>query len=423
VSLFTALLSPLTCVVLVLWMVKLGYSRRTAVLGGFILAFASPYWHFAVKGFYSEPYFTLALLLAGYLLLSELPLASGLSGLAFGLACGSRVVGLILLPAFILSLGFRSRARGLSMAQFLREAGLFSGGLAVCVALIGWANYTRFGSPLKTGYHVVFPSTHVLLSTPLFQGIVGILFDGEVGLLTFAPWLLLLLMCLSTSARAHPAEFVLCAAIFLLSFTFVAKYGGWHAGWVVGPRMLSPTLPFLVIVMAPYIERLTQGGIFKCSRSGALCSLLVVLLVAGFLIQLASGLLPQDRYYTVMEFYADKPAKPWWTGSIPLASIDFIAGLTARKAAPAKPAEFVDPDPAAAWRDRKRAWAAMNTATTEEEFLHSFPNSENLTLPNLMFLKLRPLGWPGAAEAGYVISVGVVGLAALASLKRALNRS
>src|ERR1700674_4692496 len=42
VSVFTVLVSPLACVVLAMWITKLGYSHRTAMLGAFILAFASP---------------------------------------------------------------------------------------------------------------------------------------------------------------------------------------------------------------------------------------------------------------------------------------------------------------------------------------------------------------------------------------------
>src|SRR5262249_17463520 len=92
VSLFTALLAPLTCCFTAAWIRRLGFSSFTAVCSGLLLGFASPLWNYGAKGFYSEPYFTLALVLAGFLLTSiELPFALPLAGLALGAACACRI--------------------------------------------------------------------------------------------------------------------------------------------------------------------------------------------------------------------------------------------------------------------------------------------------------------------------------------------
>src|SRR5271165_1814191 len=261
VSVFTALISPLACIVLAMWIAKLGYSRRTAMLGAGILAFASPFWHFAVKGFYSEPYTVLALLVAAYLLSClELPYAAGLSGLTFGLACGCRLNSVILFPVFILSLALQIRARGLTLAQLLREAGLFTTSFSVCAFLIGLANYIRFGSALKTGYHLAYPSASLLFATPLFHGMYELLINGEIGLLVFTPWILVALICFPSFARKHLPVSVLCGTLFLFTFVFFAKYDAWHAGWVAGPRFLTPTLPFLAMLTVPWIEKLQRRG-------------------------------------------------------------------------------------------------------------------------------------------------------------------
>ncbi len=443
VSVFTALVSPLACVVLAMWIVKLGYSRRAAMLGAFILAFASPFWHFGVKGFYSEPYVTLALLLAAYLLsVPRFPLAAGLSGLAFGAACGCRVNVIILFPVFILFLGFHIRARGLSVAHFLREAGLFAASFSACAFLIGWANYARFGSPLKTGYHLAYPSASALLSTPLFHGTSELLFDGEVGLLIFAPWVLVALICFPSFVRAHLPESVLCGTLFLLNFLFFAKYDSWHGGRVAGPRFLTPTLPFLVMAMVLCIEKLKRrDATERESRPWAVLRVVMMILVtAAALIQFLGVIFPEDRYYALMgiygdtkntkpiEFYADTPevmalyrgprVRPWWAGSIPLASIDFLPRLDAAKAQPVRPVDLREHDRASVARQEAQVRAALSTANTEEDFLRSLPNSENLTLPNLMLFKMKLLGLPASAEYGYCISVACLGLIGLMGLKR-----
>ena len=440
VSLFTALVSPLACVVLAMWIVRLGYSRRTAALGAGILAFASPFWHFGVKGFYSEPYTTLALLIAAYLLsCRELPYAAAFSGLAFGVACGCRINTVILFPAFLLSLALHIRARGLTLAQLLREAGLFTASFSACALLIGFANYTRFGSPMKTGYHLVYPSASLLFSTPLFHGIYELLFNGEVGLLVFAPWFLVALACFPSFVRAHLPESVLCGTIFPLTFLFFAKYDSWHAGRVAGPRFLTPVLPFLVMAMVPCIQKLQyEGPLEYGSRTWrTLRTVLMVLVIASALTQFLGVLFPEDRYYALMGLYSDARqvgfyggsptiiglyrgtrVRPWWTGSITLASIDFLRRMDHADGPSARPVELVEHDQTTAARQEAQMRAAMSAAKTEEDYLRAFPNSENLMLPNLMVFKLKLLGLPASAAYAFGLSMVFVGVMGLIGLKR-----
>jgi hypothetical protein len=440
VSLFTVLVSPLVCVVLAMWILKLGYSRRTAILGACILAFASPFWHFSVKGFYSEPYFTLALALAAFLLSRPGgPLAAGLSGFAFGVACGCRINGMIFFPAFILALAFHVRARGLPAVRFFREAGLFTLAFSSCAALIGWANYTRFGSPWKSGYQIAYPSLSSLFSTPLFHGMYELLFNGEVGLLIFAPWVIVALICFPSFVRAHLPDAVLCGTVFIFSFLFFAKYDSWHGGWVAGPRFLTPTLPFLIMAVVPCIESLQHRSEPKnMPQSWAvLRTTMMVLVIAAALIQSLGVIFPEERYYVLMGLYGDNQligfygdsrdiiglykgtrVKPWWVGSIPLASIDFLARVDTANARSARPVDLADHDRATVARQEAQVRAAMSTANTAEDFLHSFPNSENMILPNLIQFKMKLLGLPASAVCGYCSLAVFLGLIGLLGLKR-----
>jgi len=419
VSLLTALVSPLICVVLAMWIIRLGYSRATAAIGACILAFASPLWNYGVKGFFSEPYFTLGLLLAAYLLSSpQLPFASLLCGLAFGAACASRLNGTILFPVFILSLALQTRERGLSRAHFLREAAIFTIALSICGALIGWSNYARFGSIFKTGYHLAYPTMSALFSTPWGFGMRELLLSREVGLFSFVPWALLAFFCFPSFLRMHRVEAVLCGGIFLCSFLFFAKYDSWHGGWVAGPRFLLPTLPFLFMLMVPSVEKL------RCSDSvgqmpwGMRRPVIAGLVLIAFLIQATGTFFPLERYYFLQLFYEQRPVNHWWSGSIPLASLDFLYRMTKAGRGQAQTARSIISDQPDIIQEQQQALADISTAADEDDFLRRFPNSENLMLPNLFVVKVRWLGFPAPAVYGYVIFALTVSFGGLVGVKR-----
>jgi len=416
VSLFTLLIASLVPVAVAAWILKLQYSLRTAVLSAGILAFASSYWHFSVRGFFSEPYFTLPLVIAACLLSDpRRRFACALAGLAFGLACAARFNGVILFPAFILFMALYIRAHWQPFARFLRDATYFCSTLSVCVLLILWANYARFGSPLKTGYHLAFPSASVLLSTPLLRGLPQVLFSGEIGLLVFAPWVLMSFFRFPRFAREHLPEAVLCATCFLIYLLFFAKFYDPHGGWVAGPRYLLPTLPFLAVAASPALESLQQAVAWK--RRPWVMAVVVSLVCAGFLIQCVGSMFPDERYYALMIFYDHRPVKPWWSGSIPFASIDFLFRMKTAEKESSRPTEV---DQLAERREIEAALNSADSAPTEDDYLGRFPNPSNMMSPNLMLVKLKLMGLPASVGLIYLLVVFAIGLPGAVGLKRCL---
>jgi hypothetical protein len=423
VSFFTLLVAPLSCVVLAMWILKLGYSRRTAILGACLLAFGSPFWHNSVSGFLSEPYFILALVVAAYLLSGpRIRYACALSGFAFGVACGTRVAGVALAPAYLLSLAFQVRARKLPWMQFLRDAVEFSVPVAAWGGLIAWTNYIRFGSIFKTGYHNAFPTLSFTFSNPLFHGTRDLLFRGEQGLLLFAPWVVLSFLYFPQFMRKHPPEAVLCGALFLINFIFYAKFYAWYGGWAGGPRYLLPALPFVIMAIAPILEAIQRrAGIKENQSFWALQRALVILLLAsGFIIQAVTLTYPRDRYYADLVFYSHNAVKPWWYGSIPLAALDYWA----RTSIPKTEAHYTEPA-----RSRTVAsvdsdsdpfsyWKHSDAVATEDEFMNWLPHPENATLPELMVLKRRLMGLPAKVMYGYLLAVLIIILTGAVGLKR-----
>jgi hypothetical protein len=423
VSFFTLLIAPLCCVVLTMWILKLGYSRRTAVLGACVLAFGSPFWHNSVSGFLSEPYFTLALLVAAYSLSSpRIRYACALSGFAFGVACGTRVAGVALFPAFILSLAAHIRARRLPWIRFVRDTAQFSLPVALWGGLIAWTNYARFGSIFKTGYHVAFPTLSFTFSNPLLQGTRDLLFHEQVGLLLFAPWVVLVFVYFPRFMRTHLPESLLCGAVFLITFVFYAKFYTWHGGWAGGPRYLLPTLPFVIMAIAPALEGVQrQAGKNENWRFWALQrSIVMLLLAAGFIIQAVTLTYPRDRYYADLVFYAHKPLKPWWYASIPLAAIDYWS----RTSIPKTEAHYSEPDRSGTVAtldsdsDPFSYWKEADAVATENQFINWLPHPENATLPELMVLKRKLMGVPAKVIYGYLSVTLIVILTGAVGLKR-----
>jgi hypothetical protein len=413
-SFFTLMVAPLNCIVLAIWVLKLGYERRTALLAACILGLGSPFWQNSVSGFLSEPYFTLALLVAACLLSNaRRRWACALSGLACGAACATRVAGIIMLPSFMLFMAFQIRAHKLPWTHFLRDALEFCAPFCACIGLIGWTNYARFGSVFKTGYHIAFPTMAFTFCNPLFQGIRELLFDGEIGLLMFAPWVILAIPFFPRFMRVHLPESILCGSMFLVNLVFYAKYCQWHGGWAGGPRYLLPILPFLIIVIVPGLEDF-QSGLASMKRDWwrVLRVLEVGLLAAGFVIQAVTLTYPRDRYYAQLMFYQHRPSKPWWYGWIPLASVDYWCRSSVWKGAKSGPEG--DKTIAGLVSD---PWAYAEVAPTEEEFLNLFPHPENSRLPELMVLKGKLMGVSERAMLAYMVVVLLIILAGILGLK------
>src|SRR5262249_23489465 len=210
---------------------------------------------------------------------------------------------------------------------------------------------------------------------------------------------------------------VLCGTSFLIYLLFFAKYSS-VPGWVVGPRFLIPTLPFLIVAMAPAIQGLQQLAVLKRRPLVAVSALMVVLVGVGVLIQSIGTMFPAERYYYLSRFYEHKPAKPWWSGSIPLASIDFLLRMSATKGHWTRADDVVVYDRLTARHEKEHAFASADSAATEEEFFSLFPNPTNINSPNLMLLKVKLMGLPASVGIAYLVAAAGIGLAGAVGLRR-----
>lgn len=195
-----------------------------------IVVFGSPLWN-ASRTLFSEPW------LAGLGLASYVLLASGrpaLAGVAMGLAFLMKPpVLLLLLPA--LALVALKREKRWEVA---RGFGL---GMLPALALFMATNAWLFGHPLRSSLPFMWGS--------LAEGLPGLLWSPEKGIVWFAPWLLSaslgwIWIVRSPGLRARLAPAALGAGLY---FGLMAQWKFFGGGYCYGPRLILPVLPFAAL--------------------------------------------------------------------------------------------------------------------------------------------------------------------------------
>lgn len=191
-----------------------------------------------------------------------------LAGVAFGVGMLTRAaLAIYALPLAALAIrtaGDRKRRRA-------RLAWLGMGLAPFAAALLAH-NAVRFGDPLITGY------AGERFSTPLWQGVAGLLVSPGKGLWLYAPPLLLsavLWPCFRRTSRSL-AEFL--ALAWAAALLFYGSWWAWDGGWAWGPRLIVPLLPLscLPLLTLPARPRWVWATALALAL-GALINLLGVL--------------------------------------------------------------------------------------------------------------------------------------------------
>lgn len=124
------------------------------------------------------------------------------------------------------------------------------GGLAALPFLA--YNVAMFGRPLG-GYQSLVGSEIFRFKVP--DGLAALLVSPGKGLLVFAPFLLFVLKCpLAAFGPERRILAILFWAAFLAQLVLYATMD-WTAGACYGPRFLTDALPFLIVCLAPAVER------------------------------------------------------------------------------------------------------------------------------------------------------------------------
>lgn len=277
VSLTNSLLTPLGAVLLGLWLRALGHGPRASVLTALCYALGTTAWPYAGT-FLSEPLSVVVLLGAALEIrrwqldgrARHLWIAATLAGLSVHV----HVLNLLALPCLLgyalgpslAREGLRATLQKLDRRAWIVAALLCASGLA----LLGFSQWWRFGSPFETGRY-----DHYGRWVWPWRGVFTMLVAPGRSLLIYSPPLLLALAAWPALRRrdANTAWFVM--ALFVTRLLFVACRSDWHGGWAIGPRYLIPAIPFLLVSLAGWLERWSSHAAPKRVLAVALLSLSV----------------------------------------------------------------------------------------------------------------------------------------------------
>lgn len=236
---WTALLTSLTCGLMVLAASAWGGRRRAAVLMAVAYAFGT------IVLLYGRSFFAETLL--GLLTLGALLSASGESRRApaveaalAGLAVLAKPTGIVVAIALVLfHLARRRWARAVSAA----------GGAATGLITYFAYNSMRFGDPFTFGQ----PWGSFRLSV-IPEALVGLLASPGRGLLWYSPLVALAVLWLALDCFERPRQPRAASAIALLAFlgflSIHALWDQWAGGWSWGPRLLVPAFPAVLAAAA-----------------------------------------------------------------------------------------------------------------------------------------------------------------------------
>ncbi len=257
VSYFNLPVVALSASLLVLMVMRLGYSGLSAMIAGLGFALSTFAWGQA-RLVFAEPLQGLLLLTACSLLMSATPRRSFLGGCALGFAILVKMTSLLALPAFLLLPDERGR---LLCRRRSTTAGILIP-VVMALALYAWYNWFRFGSLLATGYAASDESLD-FSGNPLIA-LYGLLLSPGRGILWFAP---LTVVALCGLRRFYSEQRIVARALLVLIAVWLVVhlfYKRWDAGWGWGPRYLLPILPFLLVPL-PIMWRTVRGRLFCVS--------------------------------------------------------------------------------------------------------------------------------------------------------------
>jgi hypothetical protein len=165
------------------------------------------------------------------------------------------------------------------------------GGLSMALGAAPWAlvlaqfHRSAFGAPWSTPYgHLENPGFVrdiapglMGISLPSWERVYGSLFSPYLGLFFWAPWTVLALVAVRWLRRFE----LLPVAVVAYYLVFQITHSLWRSGWTVGPRYVTPLVPFAAISVAlalrhaprllPVASGLAAAGVAATGMASAVC--------------------------------------------------------------------------------------------------------------------------------------------------------
>jgi hypothetical protein len=158
-------------------------------------------------------------------------------------------------------------------------------GAAPWAFVLAQFHWSAFGSPWSTPYgHLENPEFvrdiapgWMGISPPTWERIYGSLLSPYLGLFFWAPWTALALLAPRWLRRFDLVPF----AVVVYYLVFQITHALWRSGWTVGPRYVTPLVPFAALSVAlalrqaprliPVMSGLAAAGIAATGIASAVC--------------------------------------------------------------------------------------------------------------------------------------------------------
>lgn len=242
-GLFTAL----TAVALFFLCRELGAARRSAALLTVAYGLGSWAWPHAQTGF-SEPGTALVLTCTMLALTKwwrrQTSFAAFLTGVLAGCTVLTRVSTALFVPMVLVA---GVVGAGHWRTKWLQVAWFGLGGLAPGILFAANA-WLRFGSPFDLGY------PPLAYSTPLYEGLFGLLASPGKGIILYAPIVAVSIFAARQALLAHRRYTITFGCIVIAHLAVYGRFDIWSGENAYGPRYLVPILPLAVALLAPVID-------------------------------------------------------------------------------------------------------------------------------------------------------------------------
>lgn len=303
VSILNSLFGAATAVLVFVFCISLGYSRRASLYTAAIYGLGTMAWYYAKDpgDHVLETFFILLAVFSMFrFVIYERNWNIFISGSLLGIAGLVRPSSfMVVLPLILmLAIHFADKHNYLHCCKVVAKyACLLFFSLLPFVSIFLWYNQYRFGSIFEAGYSLIAARIGVdfFNGTPFFKGITGLLLSPGKGFFYYSPITILFFFSFRSFWKKHMAVAICFISTIVMYILFFAKNQYWHGDWAWGPRYLFVLTPFFIIPTVDIIEAKlrSQNNFAKALMSG--------LFLLSMLVQVISVSVNTYSYFMLLE--------------------------------------------------------------------------------------------------------------------------
>ena len=319
-TMFTTLLgqpviSALTCALLLFFCLRLGYSRDTSIACALLYGLGTQAWMYAQLDF-SETILTFFLLLSVYQLVCAIRIrppakaltAFALAGVFAGVAMSVKIAAAIVFPCFYLFIiidAVKKRSpiiqhhsselnedRSIPLHSIIQRLLAFSIPLFIFgFSVVGLYNVMRFGTPFETGYGDEFTFHY----RDVLRQFGDNLWSLEGSIFLYSP---VILFGIAGAPRFYWRFKHVACLVFAVIGSFFIFYPFSTNELYYGPRYLTPTLPFFMLVAGAWFDTSPVGRTARKFRH----AVIILLLFLGSFQQVVGVVVNYHSYYWRIQY-------------------------------------------------------------------------------------------------------------------------